>query len=203
MATLGGLKEQIASDLHRSDLTTQIALAIAESVAEYQGRRFAFNQARDSFATVAATEYYGSGVIPADIAEIDSLKLTYSGTTYTLEPVSFGWIEDVSSTTNTGRPTRWAWYAQEIRLYPIPDAAYTVSIAYLQKIDVPSSDGESNAWTTTAKELIRHASVKRLCRDTLQDYQRAEFAQAAEERQWRVLLRESHKLDSGRLGGCM
>lgn len=204
MANLSTLKARIAADLRRNDLTSDIGYAIADAVAEYQGSRFYFNQARDSFTTVAGTEFYESGTdpqdIPDDIAEVDSLTVTVNGRVYQMDKWAFGVSEWINSTsTSRGQPTNWAWYAQKVRLYPVPDNAYTVTISYLQKIAAPTADGDENAWTTEAEILIRSCAKKILYRDVLKNPARAAEAEAAEMNAKRRLKRETFQLDSGYL----
>lgn len=204
MADLATLKSRIASDLRRSDLTTDIAYAIADAVAEYQGRRFAFNQTRDTFLTVAGTDFYVSGEdpedIPDDIAELDTVSITVSGDTRPVYPASHALLERlISNTTSRGQPSAYAWYQNKLRLYPVPDAAYTITLSYLQKIDAPSSDGDSNAWTTEAETLIRACAKKILCRDVLRNQERAALAEAAEATVFRRLKREARQLETGDL----
>lgn len=203
MATLGSLKARLASDFNRADLTDAIDGAIADAIAEYQSRRFHFNQARDTFETTADTEFYGTDVIPADIAEIDALTVTVDGRRVRLIPWSFSVGEGVNaiSSTATGHPLAWSWYAEQIRLYPIPDATYTVTISYLQKIDAPASDGASNAWTGEAERLIRACAAKIIWRDKVRNQAQAAASEAEEMRQLRKLRREANKLDTGCLAG--
>jgi hypothetical protein len=204
MPDLATLKSRIASDLHRSNLTAVIASAITDAIAEYQGRRFAFNQVRDTFLTVAGQEFYAEGTdpddIPDDIAELDAVTATINGRRCRLDPWSFGEGETFSTmTTSLGQPTRFAWYAQQIRLYPIPDGAYTVTLSYLQRIAAPASDATSNAWTTEAEQLIRAAVKKSICRDYLRDQPGEAAAERAETQAFRRLKREALQLDTGAL----
>lgn len=204
MATLSTLKARIAADLSRSDLTSRIASAIEDAIYHYQRRRFYFNQARDTFATVAGTEFYTSGTdpedIPEDVAEVDALTITVSGRRYTLEQASFAELEQISTTTDSrGQPTMWAWYAQQVRLFPVPDAAYTVTMSYLQRIPVPASDGASNAWTTEAEQLIRACATKNIRREQLADDRGAQRAEIQEMNALRRLIMETNKLSTGPL----
>lgn len=204
MPSLAILKSRIATDLHRSDLTTAIASAVSDAIAEYQGRRFHFNQVRDTFVTVAGQEFYAEGSdpddIPDDIAELDAVTATINGRRCKLHPRSFGASEQISTmTTARGQPTHFAWYAQQLRLYPIPDGVYTVTLSYLQRIGVPAADGDSNAWTTEAEQLIRAAAKKALCRDYLRDQEGESAAERAESAALRRLKREALQLDTGAL----
>ena len=197
MGTLAEMKDRIARDIHRTDLTTEIGEAIADAVADYQHVRFAFNQVRATFSTVAGTEFYPAPSIPDDIAEIDSLTVAVNGRSVCLPAWPFGVMEKIQTTTNSrGQPQAWAWYAQQVRLYPIPDAVYVITASYLQRLPVPAT---SNAWTTEAEQLIRHSAKKRLCRDLLRDFEGAAAAETAESTAFRRLMRESRQLNTGGL----
>lgn len=204
MATLAQLKAQIATDLVRNDLTTDIASAVSDAIAEYQTSRFAFNQAQATFDTVAGTEYYDSATIPTDIAQIDNVRLTGNGLTAPLQSANFAWMEAISTNTSIrGRPGWFAWYAEKIRLYPIPDAVYTVTISYHQKIAAPANDAASNEWTTEANELIRLSAMRRLMRGKLRDYEGARTILEDEQRAYLRLKREARMLETGQLMGSM
>lgn len=197
MGTLTLLKSRIASDLKRTDLTAHIAYAIADAVDEYKGKHFHFNQARDTFDTVAGTEFYTTSSIPTDIGQIDALTLTTGGNRYLMQRISFDRHEEMAvSTTATGQPSCWSWYAQQLRLYPIPDAVYTLTISYLQRIDLQADDGTETVWTTQAENLIRACAEKILYRDVLQAPQLAATAQSAEAAAYRRLMREARQFDS-------
>lgn len=200
MPALSVLKARIASDLHRTDLTDDIAYAIADSVAHYKTRRFRFNQARSTFNVTSGTEYYGTSVIPNDILQVDVLSITVNGRKYVLREWSYETMERIASTTNTfGQPTAWAWYDDEIRFYPVPDATYTVTISYHQSIGVPATDGASNAWTNEAEELIRNAAKRRLCLGKLRDPEGAQLAATYEGEALERLRKEARMVDTGTL----
>lgn len=201
MADLATLKSRIASEIHRSDLTSAIAYAIGDAVKQYQSRRFAFNQTRGTFSTAVGTEFYDS---LTDIASIDTVTMTVNGRKVVLDEWAYGYMERVNTTTNTNnQPWAWSWYDEKIRLYPIPDAVYTMTVSYVQKVDVPSTDGASNIWTTEAEELIRHAAKKRIYRDVTMDDSGAMKAEMAEAEQLARLTKDSNRLAAGGLRGSM
>lgn len=201
MADLATLKSRIASELHRSDLTTSIASAIADAVAHYQSKPFRFTEAIDTFSTVAGTEFYDD---LDDVGSIDEVTVTVNGRKVPLDEWTYGYMEAIATTTNTqSQPWAWAWYADEIRLYPVPDAAYTVTVSYRKQYDVPASDASSNVWTTEAEALIRHAAKKYLCRDVLRDAEGAIAYEGAENEAYRRLTQDNNRLASGPLRGSM
>lgn len=204
MATLAQLRAEIATELNRSDLSARIESAVSEAIEAYQTVRFAFNEATDTFSTAAGTEEYGTPTIPDDIGEIDSVRISAGGLTYDLRPTPWAWFERNSLTPTTqGRPTRWTWYAQKIRLYPVPDAIYTVTLSYLQKIPEPAASGDSNAWTTVANEMIRHSAKRRLCAIELRDPEGAAIYEREETRARNRLLRDARLKHVGPLLGSM
>lgn len=201
MADLATLKSRIASELHRSDLASTIAYAIGDAVQHYQSKPFVFNQARGTINTVAGTEYYDD---LADIAAIDTISVTVNGRKVVLDAWSYAYMERIASTTSTrSQPWAWSWFGQEIRLYPVPDQVYALTVSYTQKIDVPSPDSASNVWTTEAEELIRHAAKKRICRDTTMDDGGAARAEAAEMEALARLNKNTNQLATGALRGSM
>lgn len=201
MADLATLKARIASELHRSDLTTSIASAIADAVAHYQSKPFRFNEAIDTFATVAGTEFYDD---LDEVGSIEVVTVTVNGRKVPLDEWTYGYMEAIATTTNTqGQPWAWAWYAEQIRLYPVPDDAYTLTVSYTKQYGVPASDGDSNVWTTEAEQLTRHAAKKYLYRDVTRDPEGAAMAEAAEMEALRRLTQDTNRLASGPLRGSM
>lgn len=201
MADLATLKSRIASEIHRTDLTSAIASAISDAVEHYQSRPFRFNEAIASFSTVAGTEFYSS---LTDVGRIDEVRVLVNARKTVLEPWTYGYMEEVATTTNTqSQPWAWAWYAEQIRLYPVPDDAYTITVSYTKQYGVPASDSDSNVWTNEAEALIRHAAKKRLYRDVTRDMEAAMTAEQAEAEAYRRLIQDNTALANGALRGSM
>lgn len=158
MATLGILKQRIADELARSDLTAQIAYAISDAIKHHERARFYFNEAIDTFTTVDGQEWYSSADaswIP-DVIAIDSLRITISGRPWPLQSTTMADMEFLSAGTATeGDPERFCYYRQQIRLYPTPNAARTMTCAFVKRLAELTDDAEDNAWTDDAEELIR------------------------------------------------
>lgn len=205
MATsLTTLKARIASELHRSNLTSEIALAISSAIRFYRSQRFEFNEQQASFNTVAAQEAYTTSVIPDDIGAIDSLRVTANGRVLVLDPMTIHDVQHLNSTSTTnGVPDGFAFYAQQIFLTPIPDAIYAVSVSYQQRKDDPSSDGDdTTVWTNAAEPLIRAHAKRLIARDVMRDVTLMQLMQQAEDEARAMLLDESAQLqDDGPLGG--
>lgn len=161
MTTLGTMKAEIADDLGRSNLTSQIASAISSAIDHYKSRRFWFNSVRSAtFATVAAQSTYSSSDdsdIPL-MAKVDRITLADSGgIIYVLDRISPDEMEELlDSSASSGRPECWTWIEDTFRFHPVPDAVYTVRLTGVYEKAAPADDTEANnVWMTKAYELIR------------------------------------------------
>jgi hypothetical protein len=137
---------------------TQIQRSILSAVAHYARERFYFNTKTNTFSTVADQEYYSSSDFSdlANLVEIHGMTVTHGSTKLPLKSMDFQPINDGQSGSVKGLPRYYAYYKQNLRLYPIPDAVYTMTVAYLYKLTALSASSDSNAWTTDAEELIRN-----------------------------------------------
>ena len=197
MTTLAVLKQRIADEVARDDLTVQIAYAISDAVKHYQPSRFWFTESRSEcvFSTVAAQEFYTSADeadIP-NLLRIDQITLLDGTVKYELIRADDREIEIFdSATSNRSRPSLFSYLGGQLRFYPIPDAVYTVRVAGITRLAVPSDDSGSNAWTNDAEELIRNRAKYLLYRDVIRDKGEAAVAKAAEMEALRRLEAETH-----------
>lgn len=195
MTTFALLKSAVADDLERSDLTSQIGTEINNAIKEYARRRFWFNQSRTlTFSTVASQEFYGTSdntSIPY-LTVIDLVVLTDGSNKYPLFRTDNDDMEMMlTPTTANNRPTNFARVVNEIRLYPVPDAAYSIRINGLVRPADLSADGDTNIFVTEAFDVIRHSARRRVMSNTLKDYDGAGVAAEAERSAYESLLSES------------
>lgn len=157
MATLDGMVANVISDMAKegeSGVTAAVTTAISNSISHYENEPWWFLETQYQFVTVDGTEYYD---VPSDMGATEySLTIEVSNNTYRMIERSYNTLEDwfVKSDTFTGYPTDFAVYQQQIRMYPVPNGAYTATWSYSQQLGPPSADA-SNAWTTDAELLIR------------------------------------------------
>jgi hypothetical protein len=184
-ATYITLQRQVADELgNRTDLLTALSdsnltlspiqNAIQSAVSKWEREPFYFNEAYTVpwFTTVASQEFYTSSDAAsiATTPDVDDLHILISSNRYTLTKRSWQYMEDMSvSPTNTGQPQDWAYFAEEIRLYPIPDGAYPVRASRTTKADALSADSDSNVWTTDAFDLIRSEAKLILAQEVIHD----------------------------------
>ncbi len=191
MTNLVTMKTRISDELVRDDLSSQIASAIAEAIKDHEGTRFFFNEKRFRLVTVADQEYYdlataltntdettlsaGEGLI-----EIDSVTILDSGEAYTMNDRTQQAADRWQSLTTTGTPCDYALFGDQLRLMPIPDAVYTITISGLARLKTLSADSDTNAWMTEGEALIRHRAKKLIYRDVVRDPDGKALADEAE-----------------------
>lgn len=199
MTTRGALKARISDDLARDNLSSQIADAIEDSISYYRTTRFGFNETRDlTFATANGQAIY-TGDDNSDIPlffDIDEVFLIEGDDNYRLrkdDPQRLEFLSDGSA--STGRPYRYAWFDNSFRLYPIPDAAYTVRPVGAVEKASPNSDTQTgNVWMTKAFELIRCRAKSYLYAHVIKNLEMAGVMQEAEQQALRQLRKANNRL---------
>ncbi|MFM9928206.1 hypothetical protein VLK31_34925 [Variovorax sp. H27-G14] len=197
-ADLGTMKARIAREVHRTDLAADIANAINEAIRFYRSRNFEFTEKVGAITTAANTASYTS---PGDIGEVLNIRATAGGRSYLADPISFNEYQALSGAGSpAGQPQFYALYAKRLYIYPTPDAAYGLEVAYQQRAAAPSADSDVTVWTDEAEPLIRSRAKRLLCRDLILDPQGSSAAAEAENEALSMLMSESIRLqDTGRL----
>lgn len=182
----GTMQDRIAREIGRSDLTTQIRDAIQTAIRYYERKRFYFNEFQASFSASTSQEYYDStdlSQIP-NLVEIDSLTVDVNNTTYPLTERDWSYIDRVQTNAGyTGDPTDYVYYAQRLRMYPIPYTGRTFNISGVEKLATLSATADTNAWMTDAEALIRSHAKAHLYRHVIQKPEQAQemYSEARQE----------------------
>jgi hypothetical protein len=195
MATFKDMQDRISDDLvNESITTTQIQNAILSSIKLYERRAFWFMQTVGTFSTVAAQEYYSTTDF-ADMANIKSIHsvLVTNVVKTPLNDADYNSVDAMQTGSVTGAPSHYTYYQKKLRLYPIPDAVYTVTISYTRQYAALSSDTDENDWTNEAEELIRQAAKRRLALDILHDTDMASRISTLEREAYDELLSENRR----------
>lgn len=208
MATYGDMQARIADEMLTTAITTaQIQNAIQDAIRKYERRRFWFNERRwdmqvlfdstggaltDSggdflrssplFTTIPGVEFYDQTVSPemAQAAHLDKLVLVQSSINrYTLTSRTPQWMDDNAvGLTWRAMPTDWSFQQEQVRLFPIPDAAYPILAQGTQRFNTLVNSSDTNPWMVEAEELIRSCAEAILARRVDRDMQAAQiFAQ--------------------------
>jgi hypothetical protein len=158
--TLGYLKDRIADEIARDDLTTQIAAAVGDAIAIYQKERFRFSETRDvTWNTVIGQEFYTAADNPVIASHyyIDYLVAFIGGIASDLHQYTPDELELLAQDpVQSGTPEGFAFYNEQIRLYPVPAAVYPMRMGAHVLVAAPATDSTAgNRWMTDAERLIR------------------------------------------------
>jgi hypothetical protein len=226
-ATYITLQQQIADELgDRQDLLSplgdsNLALspiqnAIQSAVAKWEREPFYFNQVivqttlagPYAFSTVAGQEYYGAADYAplATFAKIRKAWVFISSNRYAMNERTPQYLDDISvNPAVTGEPIDWAYAAEMLRLYPIPNGAYPVGLEAIQRLSALVNPSDANAWTQDGFDLIRAEAKLILAEEVLKDpplaqlMQRAIYGDPAQPQRRGYL--EALKAESARRGG--
>lgn len=187
MPTLGETVRRILNETRRDEATegSNVEDCILDAIQHYEMERFHFNQDRsETFATVVSQEYYGSSALASipNILEFDNVAISIgSGDVRNLKKVAWETIQEWNPEgATTGQPSHYAYYAQEIRLYPIPNSIWTVAISGLFQLAVPSLSTDSGPWLTRGQgyNLIKYHAKSLFCADYIDEPEKAKNAAA-------------------------
>lgn len=149
------MQVRIDDELDRGGaLYPQIKRAIITAVKYYQRKRFYFCESSFTFDTVAGQELYteDDAAAIATSPNIERLNALIFGTRIPLIKRQWEYIDNISTlTASRAAPDDWAYRALSIRLYPIPDQAYTITAYNVPRLTELSSDTDENAWTNDAE----------------------------------------------------
>ncbi len=190
MATFLQLQDAVASDTRFFDravdtgIQTQIKQHINEAIRAHQKYPFWFNQMQWTRNTEAGREFYA---LPAEYVAMSTISINsprrkliskLNDSIENMEPV-------------TGRPLYFAIFANQYRLFPIPDAVYQLRLWGYRKYPDLVNDDDENEWTREGYELIREAAKARVFYSDTHKEEFARTAEAAAEKIRRDLLNES------------
>lgn len=193
MSDTNTLRARIASELNRqpTDIIGTPSLSVGyvinreinSAIQHYESNRFRWNERReDEFAvTVSGQRTYS---LPADFISMDTLKVVDSNYYVTLQPRTWGYLENQDRDINTseGTPDEYALYGNVLRVYPVPNDSMTLVASYIYRHPPTSLTGSycavitmgggsltisttashnnrMNGWTTDGEELIRARAV--------------------------------------------
>jgi hypothetical protein len=189
MATLSELKARIILELDRDDLgagggaESALTNAIARAIEHHSDEAFWFNRTSGTSETSVGT---ASAAMPASVRIAQSVWLAG-------EPLSKLPLDEIAARSEQGRPRCWAEADGLVQLWPIPDAAYSLTVAGIAQIGPPAGEGEQNAWLEESYDLIAARVRMLLCRDVFRDTEGAQLAAQAEAEALDRLRRETRR----------
>jgi hypothetical protein len=157
IATYDDLKASVADFLNREDLTAVIPtfIRLAESRLDRELRHWK----QTKRVTVSLSTQYND-VLPPDFLQPVRLQLT-DGPTGEVTPISVAQMLQLREDRNdrAGRPTNYALTAEELEIYPTPDAAYNASLVYFARTTPLATGNQTNWLLTEAPDAYLYGSL--------------------------------------------
>jgi len=177
MTTFAELRSAIADDMDDTtgEYTQQISNAVLEAIRWCERYTYYFNETRDvTFQTVTAKQFYDSTDC-ADIATAVRASAVFvidtGGVVVELDRVYPEDLEVLSGTGfSSGIPSQWAYFARKMRLYPIPDKAYTIRLQLTPyRLAALVNPNDTNAWLSEALDMIKSRAKYIVYKNTIKD----------------------------------
>lgn len=186
MTTRADIEAQIADDLARSDLTSQIGTAINTAIRAYRFERMGFNEAYRVTATLTVSmDSKAFTDVSVRFRKIDRMRIVRSTNDYLdLYRRDYDWVMSRQDVRTVAVPSEYAVYNSTFHFDSLADQTYTILIDGLKDLGNAASGtytaGDASAWFNDARELIRHRAKRELYANVLKDMELAGVAKAAE-----------------------
>ena len=218
MTTFLDVRDRVADQLSRSDLSAQIDREIQLAIARYNRRVTWLHEVRAvTLTSVAAQAWYSTvdvstgagpqdvaGRTAVDVSDIQSVRYMRTADYDDLKQVRYSDFERFFDTTGSaGRTSYFTLYAGQIGIWPVPAGVETFTLSVVCKPVIPASATDTSVWFDQAQELIENAAASAICRKFLSDGERAQAFKVFEDAAWDELLAESNKkAATGRIRSC-
>lgn len=196
MTTRSQVEAQIADDLARSDITSQISDAVNTAIRSYRFERFGFNEAYKVTATLSTSaDTMALSGLSVRFRKIDRVRLVRAAGDYLdMYHRDYDWIMSRQDVRVVCQPVEYALYNSTLHFDSMADQNYTLYLDGLKELGNTSasySSGDTSAWFNDARELIRHRAKRELYAHVLKDMELAAAAGAAEKDAYRILKAEA------------
>lgn len=197
MATRSDIEAQIADDLARTDLSTQITRGVDAAIRAYRFERFGFNEAYRVTATASVSlDTLALSDVSVRFRKIDRLRLIRDAGDYLdLYRRDYDWIMSRQDVRVLALPVEYAVYNNTIHFDSLADQTYTLLIDGIKELGTGTtasySAGDTSAWFNEARELIRHRAKREVYAHVLKDMELASAAATAEKDAYNTLKAEA------------
>ena len=193
------LEGQIADDLARGDLSSQITDGVNAAIRAYRFERLGFNEAYRQTATLSASSnVLALSSVAVRFRKIDRLRLKMSTNNYMeLWKRDYDWLMTLQETDATATPSEYCLYANRVYFDSKPPTNSELLIDGIKELTTNASAsysmGDTSAWFNDGRELIRHRAKREVYAHVLKDFELASMAGAAEQEALRILKCEDNE----------
>lgn len=186
-ATRSIVEAEIADDLQRNDLATQITKAVDTAIRAYEEERFFFNEADKVSVTLSSSVcFIAQSALPVRFSKLDRVRVVKSATFYDeLCKRDCAWIMAQQDIITSGQPYEYCVYSERLQFDNYADINYTLILDGIKSLSGNASDTFSAssgvAWFNQGRELVRHRAKREIYMHVLKDANLAAMAKLAEQ----------------------
>jgi hypothetical protein len=197
--------DTVKAESHWPDEDTAILRHIVRALRHFRHERFYFSEKTGTFNAVTDQASYARDTdYPADLFEIDALRVEDGSGETPLDRVSYETYVDMNagSTSTRGTPSVYAWHHDELFLWPTPGSAWVINVDYFfdatrdaasgDEITIDSSTAFTNDFFTRGEELLCARVLYSLSLGRAEDQKAALSAKAQYDEALRSLRSETH-----------
>ena len=205
MSTLGTLSDQIEFAIDREDLTSQVHDAIRAAVDHFNSKGpFWFQESRGTLTTSVDQEYYTGSITSSGTntgwefiktsAEFLTVRIDVTNGKYLVQEKAWAWMDTVMTSDNSvGDPVFYARFGEELRFWPVPNAARVIRCTYYDKYATLSATTDTNNWLVGSRfQLIKQKALYEIFTDIEVDLERAQVA-LGKVNEWEASLISEHE----------
>ena len=137
--------------------------------------------------------------MPIDLVAFTRVEVTWQLTQrIEMQPLDYRALRDydmIRPTPPATYPSWYAWYQQQIYLWPYPAGLYPVTLSYRTAPPLAQLTTDSNFWTTIAEALIRYEANARISRGLIGDEQMAQMYFNLARQEYLVLQQQTSQQD--------
>ncbi len=195
------MQRRIWRELDRNDITSVAQDAIRSAVRFYSGQRFWFNEQRWTASTSTSIEFYS---FPNEFRDVDTLNIRVNTNRYPLIRRTWNELDEFAQSADlySGYPTEYAIQRNELRLYPVPNAQFELTLSGQSDLSELTADASSNAWMVHGEELIRARACVDILETYTQDYDNPRisvYRNREQENFLRLRMESNKRLSTGRV----
>ena len=196
MASRSTIEAQIADDLARTDLGSQITNGVTAAIRAYRFERFGFNEAYRVTTTLStSTAFIALTSITPRFRKVERIRILRSGNVYLdMYRRDYDWLMSRQDAYALTMPLEFAVYNEAIHFDSFSDQNYTLLLDGIKELTTSTtasySAGDTSAWFNDARELIRHRAKREVYAHVLKDMELASAAMAAEKDAYQALKAE-------------
>lgn len=192
--TRADIEAQVADDLARTDLSTQIGTAMDWALTYYSDDRFFFNEVTHATATLSSSVNFMPLTIPPmpyKFLKFDRIRASINGLFYEVIPSDYDLIMGWQDGNTFDRPCYYCIHGDKIQFDVGADQNYAMDFDGLVSLgtgDTATFTAASEAaWFNVGGELIRSAIKRNLYGHLLKDERMASMAVEAEQDAYSML----------------